>query len=58
MANKVIKLVTNYGPIILELDFNKAPKSAANFLHYAETGFYDGTIFHRDIDHYMIHRGG
>ena len=58
MANKVIKLVTNYGSIILELDFDKAPKSAANFLHYAETGFYDGTIFHRVIDDFMIQGGG
>ena len=58
MPNKVIKLITNYGPIILELDFDKAPKSAANFLRYAETGFYDGTIFHRVIDDFMIQGGG
>ena len=49
---------TNYGPIKIELDFKKAPKSAANFLQYASDGFYDGTIFHRVIDNFMIQGGG
>ena len=49
---------TNYGPITVELDFDKAPLSAANFLQYAEDGFYNGTIFHRVIDNFMIQGGG
>lgn len=49
---------SNYGPIKIELDFEKAPKSAANFLQYASDGFYDGTIFHRVIDNFMIQGGG
>lgn len=54
----MITLHTNYGDIELELDFDKAPKSAANFKEYAESGFYDGTIFHRIIDNFMIQGGG
>lgn len=54
----MIVLNTNYGPIKIELDFDKAPKSAANFLKYASDGFYDGTIFHRVIDNFMIQGGG
>lgn len=54
----MIVLKTNYGPIKIELDFAKAPKSAANFLKYAGDGFYDGTIFHRVIDNFMIQGGG
>ena len=50
----MIILMTNYGPINLELDFDKAPKSAANFLHYTKQNFYDGTIFHRVINDFMI----
>ncbi len=49
---------TNYGPITVELDFEKAPKSAENFLNYAKDGFYDGTIFHRVINDFMIQGGG
>ena len=49
---------TNYGDITIELDFEKAPVSAANFLQYAKDGFYDGTIFHRVIDNFMIQGGG
>lgn len=49
---------TNYGQIKIELDFDKAPKSAANFMQYASDGFYDGTIFHRVIDNFMIQGGG
>lgn len=54
----MITLHTNYGDIELELDFDKAPKSAANFKEYAESGFYDGTIFHRIINNFMIQGGG
>ncbi len=54
----MIVLKTNYGPITVELDFEKAPKSAANFLQYAKDGFYDGTIFHRVIDDFMVQGGG
>jgi peptidyl-prolyl cis-trans isomerase B (cyclophilin B) len=54
----MIILNTNYGPITLELDFEKAPISSANFLDYVQNGFYDGTIFHRVIDGFMIQGGG
>ncbi len=54
----MIVIKTNYGPITVELDFDKAPKSAANFLQYAKDGFYDDTIFHRVIDNFMIQGGG
>lgn len=54
----MITLHTNYGDIELELDFEKAPKSAANFKQYAEDGYYDGTIFHRVISNFMIQGGG
>ena len=54
----MVKLHTNFGDITLELDAEKAPKTVANFLQYAEKGFYDGTIFHRVIDGFMIQGGG
>lgn len=54
----MITLQTNYGKIIVELDFDKAPVSAANFEKYAKEGFYDGTIFHRVIDGFMVQGGG
>jgi len=54
----MVKLHTNFGDITLELDAEKAPKTVANFLKYAEKGFYDGTIFHRVIDSFMIQGGG
>ena len=54
----MIVLNTNHGAITLELDFDKAPLSAANFLDYAKSGFYDDTIFHRVIDNFMIQGGG
>ncbi|WNO07665.1 peptidylprolyl isomerase [Teredinibacter sp. KSP-S5-2] len=54
----MITLHTNFGDITLELDFDKAPKTAANFKQYAEDGFYDGTIFHRVINNFMIQGGG
>ena len=49
---------TTFGEIKLELDAEKAPKTVANFLKYARDGFYDGTIFHRVIDNFMIQGGG
>lgn len=54
----MIQITTNYGSFTLELDFEKAPISAANFLEYAKSGFYEGTIFHRVIDDFMIQGGG
>ncbi|AZV95560.1 cyclophilin [Bordetella sp. J329] len=53
-----VKLQTNQGDIIIALDSEKAPVSAANFLTYVQEGFYDGTIFHRIIDGFMIQGGG
>jgi peptidyl-prolyl cis-trans isomerase B (cyclophilin B) len=49
---------TTFGDIKLELDAEKAPKTVANFLQYARDGFYEGTIFHRVIDNFMIQGGG
>ena len=49
---------TTFGEIKLELDAEKAPKTVENFLNYARDGFYDGTIFHRVIDNFMIQGGG
>ncbi|MGW8229016.1 MAG: peptidylprolyl isomerase [Gammaproteobacteria bacterium] len=54
----MVKLNTNYGTIVLELDADKAPQTVANFLQYARDGFYDGTIFHRVINGFMIQGGG
>ena len=53
----MVKLHTNFGDITLDLDAEKAPKTVANFLKYAEKGFYDGTIFHRVIDGFMAQGG-
>ncbi len=49
---------TTFGEITLELDAEKAPKTVENFLQYARDGYYDGTIFHRVIDNFMIQGGG
>lgn len=54
----MITFHTNFGDITIELDFEKAPVTAANFKQYAEEGHYDGTIFHRVIDGFMIQGGG
>jgi peptidyl-prolyl cis-trans isomerase A (cyclophilin A) len=54
----VVTLETSLGPIKLELDPAKAPVSVANFLAYVDSGFYDGTIFHRVIPDFMIQGGG
>ena len=55
---KVELHITGYGVITLELDAEKAPKSTENFLQYVADGHYDGTIFHRVIDDFMIQGGG
>ena len=54
----MVKLNTNHGTIVLELDAAKAPNTVANFMQYAKDGFYDGTIFHRVINGFMIQGGG
>ena len=54
----MVKLHTNLGTITLELDAEKAPKTVENFLQYVRDGFFDGTIFHRVIDGFMIQGGG
>ena len=53
-----VKMETNYGDIVLELDQEKAPITVKNFLQYTDNKFYDGTIFHRVIDNFMIQGGG
>ncbi len=54
----MIVLTTNFGEIKIELDFDKAPKTAANFEQYVKEGFYDGVIFHRVISNFMVQGGG
>jgi peptidyl-prolyl cis-trans isomerase B (cyclophilin B) len=54
----MIELHTNFGVITIELDAEKAPETVKNFLAYVEAGHYDGTIFHRVIDGFMIQGGG
>jgi peptidyl-prolyl cis-trans isomerase B (cyclophilin B) len=54
----MIKFNTNFGTITIKLDHEKAPVTAANFEQYVKDGFYDGTIFHRVIDGFMIQGGG
>lgn len=53
-----IKFETTLGDFIIELDAEKAPISSANFVYYVESGFYDGTIFHRIIPDFMAQGGG
>ena len=53
-----VLLATSVGDITLQLDADKAPKSVANFLEYVKSGHYDGTVFHRVIDGFMIQGGG
>jgi len=53
-----VKLETSLGDIVLELNEDKAPNTAANFLSYVEEGFYNDTIFHRVIEDFMIQGGG
>lgn len=56
--NPTVILHTNFGAITVELFEQEAPKSVANFLQYARDGHYDGTLFHRVIDNFMIQGGG
>jgi cyclophilin family peptidyl-prolyl cis-trans isomerase len=57
-GNPQVTIQTNHGNIRLELYPREAPISVENFLQYARDGFYDGTIFHRVISHFMIQGGG
>ncbi|KAF0570198.1 Peptidyl-prolyl cis-trans isomerase PpiB [Psychrobacter nivimaris] len=54
----VVELETNMGAIVIELNEEEAPKTVENFLNYVKSGQYDGTIFHRIIDGFMIQGGG
>ena len=58
MPTAQVLMTTTVGPITLELDTDNAPKTVDNFLSYVADGFYDGTIFHRVIDNFMIQGGG
>ncbi|MDO8828449.1 peptidylprolyl isomerase [Methylophaga sp.] len=53
-----VKLTTNHGDIVIALNADKAPETVKNFIQYVEAGFYDGTIFHRVIENFMIQGGG
>ena len=53
-----VKLETSKGDILIELNADKAPATVENFLNYVRDGFYDGTIFHRVIENFMIQGGG
>ena len=57
-ASVKVKMETNYGDIVLELNQDKAPITVKNFLQYTDSKFYDGTIFHRVINNFMIQGGG
>lgn len=58
MDMPVVQFDTTHGQIVIELNAEKAPVTVANFLDYVESGHYDGTIFHRVIDNFMIQGGG
>ena len=53
-----VLLKTSFGDIKLSLDAEKAPKTVENFINYVKEGFYDGLIFHRVIDGFMVQGGG
>lgn len=53
-----VRLTTSMGDVVLDLNREQAPKTVDNFLRYAKDGHYDGTIFHRVIDNFMIQGGG
>ncbi len=57
-ADPRVELKTNRGTIVIELNQAKAPKTVANFLQYVKDGHYNGTVFHRVIDGFMIQGGG
>lgn len=56
--NPLVKMTTSYGEIVFELYPDKAPITVANFMNYANSGFYEGTIFHRVINNFMVQGGG
>jgi len=58
MPAAYVMMTTTVGPITIELDADSAPKTVENFLSYVAGGFYDGTIFHRVIDNFMMQGGG
>jgi len=58
MRNKVIVIETSMGNIEVELEMDKAPITTDNFMNYVESGFYEGTIFHRVIPNFMVQGGG
>ena len=58
MPTAHILMTTTVGPMTLELDADNAPKTVENFLSYVSNGFYDGTIFHRVINNFMVQGGG
>ncbi|WP_371818448.1 peptidylprolyl isomerase [Polynucleobacter sp. MWH-P3-07-1] len=58
LAGPKVEFKTTMGNFVVELDADKAPKTTANFLSYVKSGFYNGTIFHRVIDGFMIQCGG
>lgn len=58
MDMPVVEFDTSMGAIVIELNAEKAPLTVANFLDYVESGHYDGLIFHRVIDGFMIQGGG
>ncbi len=53
-----VKMQTNYGTIVIQLNPEKAPKTVENFLNYVNSGFYNDTLFHRVISNFMIQGGG
>jgi peptidyl-prolyl cis-trans isomerase A (cyclophilin A) len=55
---QTLKLATSMGDIVVELDAQKAPKTVANFVQYVKDGHYNGTVFHRVIDGFMVQGGG
>jgi peptidyl-prolyl cis-trans isomerase B (cyclophilin B) len=57
-TNPRVKMTTSLGDIVITLDAVKAPKTVANFLAYVNDGFYNGTVFHRVIDGFMVQGGG
>ena len=57
-ANPLVEVKTSQGTLVVEVFADKSPKSAANFLQYVKDGFYNGTVFHRVIDGFMIQGGG
>ena len=57
-AQQKVKLATSMGDIVIELEHDKTPKTVDNFVQYVKAGHYDGTIFHRVIENFMIQGGG